>query len=255
MSLKFTDYYPPDPQSALQLLPEDMALPMAQHLADYFKMTSHSFIGRPEYLSLAVKLGYAAGESQTEVLKLLTEAWMWLERELMLAPYPHHGGDQKYLTERGKKFAKLTNSADYRNGNLIPPGTLHPALAGEAEGLFRRGSYDLAVLAAFKAVEVAVREKAGLEAKWRGEDLMFRSFRCDDGKSGGGILVGPHLQTPGEQQGVAYLFAGAMDLFKNPSSHRYWLDDAIQCAELIYMADYLLRELVRHQRKESAPTV
>lgn len=86
-----------------------------------------------------------------------------------------------------------------------------------------------------KAVEVAVREGAGLGNDALGVALMRTAF----GKAG--PLRDPEAE-PGEQVAAMELFAGAIGLFKNPSSHRYVdFADPTLAGEVIVLADLLLR--------------
>ena len=57
-------------------------------------------------------------------------------------------------------------------------------------------------------------------------------------------------RTKGEREAVAHLFAGAIGLFKNPSSHRNIKPVFEATAELIYFANYLLR-LVEEARQNA----
>ena len=76
------------------------------------------------------------------------------------------------------------------------------------------GKYDTAVFEAMKAVEVAVREAAGLTAGDIGKDLMRKAFHVETGR------LTDITAEPGERQARSDLFAGAMDSYKNPHSHR-----------------------------------
>jgi hypothetical protein len=54
-------------------------------------------------------------------------------------------------------------------------------------------------------------------------------------------------QVAGEQEAVSHLFAGAIGLFKNPGSHRdVNIDDPLEAAELVLLADRLIRIAERH---------
>ena len=87
-----------------------------------------------------------------------------------------------------------------------------------------------------KAVEVAVRDAAGLTAKDIGKDLMRTAFD---------VKVGPltDMQADSaERQARSDLFAGAIGSYKNPHSHRnVALDDPDEAAEIIMIANHLLR--------------
>ena len=93
-----------------------------------------------------------------EILKKITEAWMWLEREGMLAPRPGSERQWVYVTERGHKLANATDSTVYTRSNIIPKESLDPTLANKVHHLFIRGDYDTAVFQAFKEVEIRVRK-------------------------------------------------------------------------------------------------
>lgn len=96
--------------------------------------------------------------------------------------------------------------------------------------------YDTAVFEAMKAVEVAVREAAGLTAADLGKDLMRKAFDVNRGP------LTDAAAEPGERQARSDLFAGAIGSYKNPHSHRNVdLDDPDEAAEIIMLANHLLR--------------
>ena len=70
---------------------------------------------------------------------------------------------------------------------------------------------------------------------------MRKAFHPESGQ-----LTDPS-QLPSERQATSDLFAGAVGLFKNPSSHREvnW-EDPLECTELIYLANHLLRIVEKH---------
>jgi len=86
-----------------------------------------------------------------------------------------------------------------------------------------------------KAVEVAVREAAGLAADL-GTDLIRKAFNVESG-----ALTDASVGRA-ERQARSDLFAGAIGSYKNPHSHRYVdLEDPDEAAEIIMLANHLLR--------------
>lgn len=99
-----------------------------------------------------------------------------------------------------------------------------------------RGDYEESVFQAFKAVEVRVRHASGLGNDKIGVPLVREAFNPDNGP-----LTDDARERP-EREAMAHMFAAAIGLMKNPSSHRYTeLDDPQEAAEAILWANYLLR--------------
>jgi uncharacterized protein (TIGR02391 family) len=99
-----------------------------------------------------------------------------------------------------------------------------------------RGEYDVAVFHAMKAVEVSVREAAGLTNADIGVPLMRKAFNVD---------IGPLTDKAAEiaeREARSNLFAGAIGSYKNPHSHRdVNLDSPAEALEIIMLANHLLR--------------
>ena len=234
------DFFPP-PEIILQLQSEELAIPLLKSLISEEEAGRDVNLTRGNYMGLVIgqQLG---GEYQNEVQKNITEAWSWLEREIMIAPRPQMGGGSTiYVTGRGKELVQQEDINVYIRSNIISRGALDPKLTSKVQHLFLRGDYDTAVFAAFKEVEVRVRKQASLPSSSLGTTLMTEAF-----KSEGGKLTNPQ-QIPAERQATMNLFTGAIGLFKNPSSHREvnWEEPA-ECAELIYLANHLLRIIDKH---------
>jgi len=124
---------------------------------------------------------------------------------------------------------------------------LHPTIREDVWALYHRGKYDTAVFEAMKAVEVAVREAAGLAAKDIGYSLMRTAFDVT-----AGALTDTEAE-PAERQARSDLFAGAIGSYKNPHSHRnVALDDPDEAAEIIMPANHLLR--IVDARREARTT-
>jgi uncharacterized protein (TIGR02391 family) len=120
---------------------------------------------------------------------------------------------------------------------------LHPRLAKRLEKLVRVGAFEEAAFTALREIEQRVRRMAG-EPKGksggslRGEQLMTEAFKPE-----GGVLADPEAEQA-EQQGQMNLFKGAFATFRNPLGHSsIELDDPIEAAEVVLLADLLMRQL------------
>ncbi len=85
------------------------------------------------------------------------------------------------LTRRGMRLRNRAEVAAYREAAALPLHLLHPAIAGRVAPLFMRGDHDVSVVQAFKAVEVAVGDAAGLGDEKLGKALMLEAFKPDKG--------------------------------------------------------------------------
>jgi uncharacterized protein (TIGR02391 family) len=175
-------------------------------------------------------------DRSTEVELAIREAWAWLEGAALLVQDPRYGHSVKTLSRRARKLANEPDPRRVRGVNRILKDSLHPKIRDDVWALYHRGKYDTAVFEAMKAVEVAVREAAGLAPADIGNDLMRRAFAV-----GGGPLTDAAAQ-PAERQARSDLFAGAIGSYKNPHSHRkVALDNPDEAAEIIMLANHLLR--------------
>jgi uncharacterized protein (TIGR02391 family) len=154
-------------------------------------------------------------EKQTQLEHVLAEAWAWLERECLIALRPNAGGSYGYfITRRGKKLVDKNAFEAYRRASALPRFLLHPQIDARAYPSFLRGAYDTAVFEAFREIEVAVRIAGGFGAEKYGKQLMREGFSA----AGGPLADRTALKA--EQEAMADLFAGAIGLYKNASSHR-----------------------------------
>lgn len=238
MSVK--DQFPP-PDEALALEPEELALFLLKYLCKE-EQTASSSVLNLHNCTLHGNLQDYAGEKYNEISKAITESWIWLEREGMIAPKPGQDRQWVYVTNRGKRLLESSDIGTYLKGNILPVKVLDPVLAGKVRPLFIRGDYDTAVFQAFKEVEIRVRKTASLPEELVGVPLMRKAFHQDTG------ALADRDQQAAERQATSDLFAGAIGLFKNPSSHRDvdW-EDPTECAELIYLANHLLRIIEKHR--------
>lgn len=172
----------------------------------------------------------------TPAMQALAEAWNWLEsRGLVATNFSQSSSDWVFVTRLGRKV--LSNGLRPLQALDRISLDLHKELEREVRPQFLLGKYDLAVFAAFKAVEVRVRELSGASDSDIGVKLMRREF----GEKGS---LRQAEMDAGEAVAMMELFAGAIGLFKNPSSHRVvTYEDPTEAAEAVFLADLLMRVL------------
>jgi uncharacterized protein (TIGR02391 family) len=146
----------------------------------------------------------------------LTEAWAWLEAQGLIVAAPGANGQNGWrrLSRRAQRFESEAEFATYAVARLLPRQMLHPRIADRAWMAFMRGEFDVAAFQAMKAVEVSVRDAAGLGNNLVGVPLMREALALDKG---------PLTDTKtkrGEQVARMELFAGAIGSYKNPHSHQ-----------------------------------
>lgn len=171
------------------------------------------------------------------LLARLSDAWAWLESHALIGHSSKNpqGNSWSRVTSVGRALLEDPNALAKVWADERLSGELHPTLSS-ARSNFALGDYETASFAAMKAVEVEVRRVAGLSNELVGVHLMRKAFHPKDG-----VLRDPGAEG-GERQAIADLFAGAMGAFKNPASHRtVQFDDAVEAAEVIQLADLLLR--------------
>lgn len=226
----FKDIFPPI-ETVLDMEPEELAPFVLKHL----ESTDH--INRYNYtLSTSGDMQEYAKKHLKDFQKRLMEAFIWLEREMFIAPEPDNTGEWRFITRRGEKVLQNEDFPAYSQGSLLPSENLHPILVRKVKPLFLRGDYDTAIFQAFKAVEVQVRKVGGYTKSDIGVTLMRKAFHPQTGK-----LSNTHSEMS-EKQAMSDLFAGTIGLFKNPVSHRN-IDDISpeEAADYIKVANCLLK--------------
>lgn len=201
--------------------------------------------------------GGASGRSQNEIVQIrldwserLGEAWDWLRAEKLVAQAvpPFGNPDAFFITEAGHEaLAEEDPRALLRSRRRLGV-ELHPRLEKRLRSLTRAGAFEQAAFDALREVEVRVRDLADEPRNSRGAllvgaDLMHQAFKE------GGPLADPHAEA-GERVGVMELFAGAFGAVRNPLGHRTveW-DDPTEAAEMVLLADLLMRQLDRVERR------
>lgn len=117
---------------------------------------------------------------------------------------------------------------------------LHPDIYAKCWNLYTRADYDNAILNATKALEAAVRKKAGLADHVVGVEVMNQAFRLNS-------PILRYSAIPAEQEGMMALLRGIIQVYKNPHSHRFvdvqdkseCLGILLTCSNLLYTIDNL----------------
>jgi uncharacterized protein (TIGR02391 family) len=236
-----TTYHGPVPDELVRELPTpELALQLLAALGKQDPVNANNVLRGAEH-------AYAMNGVQDggRLLEKLADAWAWLESKALIGPHPKNtSGDWRRITDAGRELAQDPAAAKQLWAAERLAGDLDLTLESKVRPLFNLGDYETACFAALKTVEVAVRDASGLPGSIIGVDLMRQAFKVSDGALAD---AGAHR---GEQVAMMELFAGAIGAFKNPTSHRnVHFDDPVEAAEVIQLADLLLRLLRRAERR------
>ena len=249
----------PGAADLLSLEVEDLAGVLLIHLNSYEGAYANSVyqngqICQSNFLNAQTPTGHGQkpeyGDQQPQVNRALMEAWSWLENEGFLIRDPMQPAPWFFVSRRGQRLKSRDDFEAYRKANLLPTGQLHPLLASKVYPSFLRGDYDTAIFQAFKEVEIAVRKAGNFPQDLIGDKLMRAAFASAKNN----LTVGPLTDTQlpiAEQEATAHLFAGAFEVYRNPTGHRYVPTEAVEAAEVIMFASQLLR-IVDHLKPQPA---
>jgi uncharacterized protein (TIGR02391 family) len=185
--------------------------------------------------------------SRRRVRLAVAEAFGWLEHAGLTIRDPDQGESYRTLTRRGAQLHSRELAAAYRASAILPAGLVHPEIAEKSHAAFMRGDHDIAVFAAFKAVEVAVRDACGFSDGELGVALMRKAFNAETGPLTDKSLISS------EREAMGALFAGAIGAAKNPTSHREFEMTKTEAARLLLVASYLMSVVERRRAGEASP--
>lgn len=175
---------------------------------------------------------------EAEITLALCEAYNWLEVQGLLLPEPGVNGQNGWMlfSRKGQALLDRANFNSYLAATEFPKSLLHPAIAERVWITLARGELSVAVFAAFRQVEEAVREAGDYSDTDIGVDLMRRAFHPNDGP------LSDREQPTAEREALMHLFAGAIGSYKNPHSHRTVnITDHRDAQEMVLLASHLLR--------------
>jgi uncharacterized protein (TIGR02391 family) len=234
-----SESYIPPGDEAVELPVDDLALRLL-HLVDEGGQTH--LLSRHEATWVGSWENHPGGEGAA-FLHAIAEAWDWLASRLLVARRPGDKGEFAFITRRGERVLAAKDGPALLRAEERIDVDLHPIVATRVRRQFLLGEYELAALAAMSEVEIRVRKLAKAGDGDIGVPLTQSAFKD------GGPLADPKLE-PGERKATMALFSGALGVFKNPSSHRQVeYDDPTLAAEVVLLADLLLRILDRTERR------
>jgi uncharacterized protein (TIGR02391 family) len=245
----------PDPDVVVALEPEELGLRMLLVLATWPRFVNLSLeaflqnlIGNPQAPS---SVGQYPQNRRNEIVVAASEAWAWLENATLLINPPPVGPafqSTRVLSRRAQQLAKEPETRRAFSTRRIPKDALHPAIRQDVWADYHRGKYDTAVFEAMKAVEVAVRDVSGFAPRDIGTALMRKAFDPETGP------LTDLADEKSEREARSALFAGAIGSYKSPHSHRkVALDDPDEAAEIIMLANHLLRIVDERRMAKAGP--
>ena len=228
----------PSPEEISELPPDELGLRLLRIVVDDQQghLLSRSVVANPSYW--ADEFGEAGTSDQ--FIESMAEAWDWLILNRLVAMKPGAASidGHAYVTRRGQAAAADARAQAVLRAEARLDVDLHERLARRVRRQFLLEEYESATFIAMREVEIRVRELAGYSHSDYGTSMVRNAFSPQDGP-----LRDPD-QDRGEQEATSHLFAGAIGLFKNPSSHREVnFDDPALASEVVLFADLLLRML------------
>lgn len=115
-------------EARIALEPEELAGLVLDHIKSHSNIDA-GIVSRYNFSLAGNTYSEFPSERQEEVGGALMEAWIWLEREGLIAPNPgDSGGLWFYVTKRGKTIAGTEGLEAYRRSSVLPRKFLHPLL-------------------------------------------------------------------------------------------------------------------------------
>jgi uncharacterized protein (TIGR02391 family) len=215
---------------------------VAFQIVNYLKKLKRSGFGQgadKEKMGNRSWLTHIIGKQRIEEAgRKLMEAFGWLERNGLIVEEPFSLYNKMHvyrLSELGEQVNTEIDLQELQGRLACRKEILHQRVTSKCWGTFLKGDYSSSIFAAFKEIEVAVREAGCFTNSDIGVELMKKAFRS------GGKLADPN-EPGGEQNALAALFEGAVGRFRNPSAHRHMeIDSPEEAFEMLAFASHLMR--------------
>ena len=225
----------PDSETVLSMSVPDLAGYVLESLMSAATISSGNW-HRRNFIGAAMQ-EYAPPRTggNKDVAVAISEAWSWLEANGLICRNPEQDNEWFVATRLGRSAQNHDAVRKMVGAAELPGRFLHPDLLLHARPLFLQSRFDTAVFEAFKALEVAIRDAAGLGAGAIGVALAQAAFHPETGG-----LTDISVEK-GERVALMNLMAGALGSYKNPSSHRRVQISVEEAREMILLASHLLR--------------
>ncbi|MDE3130842.1 MAG: hypothetical protein KGL16_06775, partial [Acidobacteriota bacterium] len=164
--LAFVPYFAshlPSAAEIVELPPEVLGLTLLrlerERPQNEASLLSRSTVANPSFW--VQQLGQEGTSVQFQ--RAMAEAWDWLVTHglVSLKPMELSFSGWAYITRRGERVLDAAEPLELLRAEGRIGVDLHPVIADDVRVQFMLGKYELAALAALKAVEVRVRELAG----------------------------------------------------------------------------------------------
>jgi uncharacterized protein (TIGR02391 family) len=149
--------------------------------------------------------------------------------------YDDDGEEVYFPTKKGFQFLEWKFKRFVANYTITPESFIHKTIAIKCFKLLNSGEYSSAVIAAFKQIEIAIREKVDYDPELVGIKLIRKAFNAENGP-----LANRELPVSERESFCNYL-AGAFGFYKNPCSHRDVELDFESAFDRIIVASDLLK--------------
>jgi hypothetical protein len=212
----------PSPDDLLALEPEELAGVLMEIIPSVSQSAGFLFGALVQQVQLLDGSGYSR-HRESEVMLAFAEALEWLRYNGLIVRNPGQSAEWFLVTRRGQQLRTRADVEAFAKASTLP-----------VRHLFARGDWDVAVVQAFKEVEVSVRSACGWGDDEHGVQMMRKAFHTTMGPLTDKSLVVP------EREAELALFAGAIGHAKNPGSHREVEMGRETAARLIVFASHLL---------------